>query len=553
MSKKTSPQSRPQRRPRTRSPQTQRDTGTAVSAAAVERSRNRRRESNAPVPTAFTGRLRRFLPTVLVPNVVVVLSVIVVALAILMLSSSEMAALSATIAQLWLGFNLVPLQVGGTTVGLLPLLPAMGLVWLLSRQIHRSVRTRVSIADLAVLYGLVLLAPLILSGIAMGMLWDASAVYEVEPPRLLDMLPRVILLHSVAMFIGMGSKLWRALCRHYGLPEALVANARSALRFLSYLLVAALLVLVLAIALGWRRQLEIAEIYNSGGAVVALIFVSLLYLPNALIGVGAVLVGAEFHIGEASVSLFSIHHTPLPPMPLVAAIPAESIPGLYALLVIPALIAGYLAYRANPTLISASTTGIFAALFTAIAGYLAQGALGEFGPSGPMVWLSSALVLVWVALAGLTTALLLKLVERRQRKAVEAALYAGDPEEDEYEAEFEDVAEETDEDAEDTTSEDPAESEEIAEEVAAAEDDAAPVAEEETESEESAAEDTADSVYIEEPEEAPIPAEDETGDEGETGEDAASQSGGEEAEEPTESGSLPTPEDHNEGAGPTKG
>ncbi|MGP6174990.1 cell division protein PerM [Corynebacterium sp. A21] len=414
MSKKTSPQSRPQRRPRTRGPQPQRATGTGSSTAAAERAKTRRRESNAPVPTTFSGRLRRFLPTVLVPNVVAVLSVIVVALAVLMLSSTEMAALAATIAQLWLALNLVPLQVGGTVIGLLPLLPAMGLVWLLARQIRRAVKDRVSVADLGVLYILTLLIPLILSGIAMGMLWDASSVYEVDPPKLLELLPRVIVLHSVAMMIGMGGKLWRALCKHYGLPEALVSNARSALRFLGYLSVAAMVVLLVAMALGWQRQVEMAEIYDGGGALVALGFVSLLYLPNAVIGAAAVLVGSEFHIGEASVSLFSIHHTPLPPLPLVAAIPADTLPGLYVLLVVAAAIAGFLAYRANPTLVSAVSTSAFAALFAAVAGYLAQGALGEFGPSGPMVWLSAGLVFLWMALAGVTTALLLKLVERRQ-------------------------------------------------------------------------------------------------------------------------------------------
>lgn len=451
MSKKTSPQSRPQRRPRARGPQPQRATGAGASTAAAERAKTRRRESNAPVPTTFRGRLRRFLPAVLVPNVVIVLSAIVVALAVLMLSSTEMAALAATIAQLWLALNLVPLQVGGTVIGLLPLLPAMGLVWLLARQIRRAVRDRVSVADLGVLYILVLLIPLILSGIAMGMLWDASSVYDVDPPKFLDVLPRVIVLHTVAMVIGMGGKLWRALCRHYGLPEALVSNARSALRFLGFLSAAALVVLLVSMALGWQRQVEMAEIYNGGGALVALGLVSLLYLPNAVIGAAAVLVGSEFHIGEASVSLFSIHHTALPPMPLIAAIPAETLPGLYVLLVLPAAIAGYLAYRANPTLVSAVATSAFATLFAAVAGYLAQGALGEFGSSGPMVWLSAGLVFLWMALAGVTTALLLKLVERRQAKVAEneaAAAVEEDEDENLEDAEDADDVDDADDAAE---------------------------------------------------------------------------------------------------------
>lgn len=368
----------------------------------------------------FRGRLRRYLPTALIPNIVAVLSVIVVALAVLLLGSVEMAALPAMIAQFWLILNLVPVSFEGVTIGLLPMLPAMGLVWLISRQVNKAVRDRVSVADLGVLLLGIIAVPLILTGIAAGMLWDAGAVYAVTPPEIPQLLARVVVLHLVAMVIGMGTKLWRALFRRYGLPEAFVGNARSALRWLSYLALSALVVLLIAMAVGWQRQAELVDIYNSAGALVALCVVSLLYLPNALIGVAAVLVGAEFHIGEASVSLFSIHHTPLPPMPLIAAIPPESQPWFPVLLAIPAGIAGYLAYRANPTLISATATGLFAGLFALTAGYLAQGQLAAFNQAGPMVLLGAGLTFVWLAAVGIATALLLKLAERRQLKALAA-------------------------------------------------------------------------------------------------------------------------------------
>lgn len=423
VSKKSSPQSRPARRPRTRGPQQTRVGGhpaasTAKSAKTAPRGAgNEGAAKQREAPVNFWGRFRRYLPTALIPNVVAVLSVIVVALAVLLLGSVEMAALPATIAQFWLLLNLVPVTYEDATIGMLPMLPAIGLVWLIARQVHKAVRDRVSVADLGVLLLSVLVVPLALTGIAAGMLWDASTVYEVTPPEIPQLLARVVVLHLVAMVLGMGAKLWRALFRRYGLPEAFVDNARSALRWLGYLGLAALVVLLIAMAVGWQRQAELADIYNSAGALVALGAVSLLYLPNALIGVAAVLVGAEFHVGEASLSLFSIHHTPLPPMPLIAAIPPESQVWFPALLVIPAAIAGYLAYRANPTLISATATGLFAGLFALVAGYLSQGDLGAFGQSGPMVLLAAGLAVVWLAAAGIATALLLKLAERRLRRA----------------------------------------------------------------------------------------------------------------------------------------
>lgn len=374
-----------------------------------------------PQPTTFSGRLRRYLPVALIPNLVAVLTVIVVALAGLMLSSTSLAALPATIAQFWLVLNLVPVQAGGLTIGLLPMLPALGLVWIVARQVHKAVKDRVSLADLGVLAGSIFLVPLVLSAIAAGMLWDASAVYEVAPPDILPAVLKILVLHAVALVIGMGERLWRALYRRYGIPEGFVANARTAARFLGYLLLAALVVLVLAMAFGWRRQLEIADLYNSVGALIAVVVVSLLYLPNALIGVMAVLVGAEFHIGEASVSLFSIHHIPLPPLPLIAGIPPQAPVGAVVLLVVPAALAGYLAYRGNPTFVSAISTGVYAGFFALIGGYLAQGTLGVYGPSGPMVWLMALLIFAWLGLVGLATAALLKLVEQRQNRTIAEA------------------------------------------------------------------------------------------------------------------------------------
>lgn len=414
------------------------------------------------MPENFRGRLRRYLPTALIPNVVAVLTVIVVALAVLLLASVEMAALPATIAQFWLILNLVPVSYEGATIGLLPMVPALILVWLIARQVHKAVKDRVSVADLGVLLVCILVVPLVLTGIAAGMLWDASAVYEVAPPEIPVLLARVVALHLVAMVIGMGTKLWRALCRRYGLPEALVDNARTAARWFSYLGLAALVVLLVAMVLGWNRQAELVELYNGAGALVALGVVCLLYLPNALIGAAAVLVGGEFHLGEASVSLFSIHHTPLPPVPLVAAIPAESQVWFPILLIIPAALATYLAYRSSPSLLSAVTTGFFAGICMLVAGYFAQGTLGAFGPSGPMVLLSAALVFVWLTLAGVATALLLKLAERRQSRAeqlAESAPAAATETDQENTSYIEDLEESEDADPEPDEAEDPGETE----------------------------------------------------------------------------------------------
>ena len=71
---------------------------------------------------------------VAVPNLVVVLGILVVALAALLLSSSPMAWLPTVVGEAWMVFNLAPIRAGGIDLGIVPALPALLLaVWLCSR------------------------------------------------------------------------------------------------------------------------------------------------------------------------------------------------------------------------------------------------------------------------------------------------------------------------------------------------------------------------------------------------------------------------------------
>src|SRR5699024_8757332 len=143
-------------------------------------------------------------PTILIPHGVAVLLVVVAAVAALMFSAASMVALPATIAQLWLALNMSAVSGSGEVVSVIPMVPAMVLVWTVARRVHKSVRKRVSIADLAVLAALVLAIPLSLTGIASAMLYDASGVLDVDVPPVPVMLGRVLLLHASALFLGMG-------------------------------------------------------------------------------------------------------------------------------------------------------------------------------------------------------------------------------------------------------------------------------------------------------------------------------------------------------------
>ncbi|WP_042440289.1 DUF6350 family protein [Corynebacterium halotolerans] len=423
MSKKSSPQSRPSRRPRSRTSGPQPARTAAGRAAGTQRSdRGRRASARAKkkdakqqptAPTTLGGRLRRYLPVVLIPNVVVVLGIVVVALAGLMLSSTTLTALPASVAQLWLVLNLVPVTGGAVELGVLPILPAIGLIAMIARRVHGAVKDRVSIADLAVLAACTLLVPVVLTLAAAAMMWDAGRVFAVGPPPLGDAVLRTLVVHLVGLVLGMGARLWRALLRRYGLPGWLVDAAGNAWRFLTWLAGAALLVLLVLLIAGWGRQGDLLAPYDGVDAVAALVAVSLLYLPNALIATSGVLLGSEFNFGEASVSLFSIHLVPLPPLPLLGVIPGTASEWAVVLLAVPAVLAAVLAYRGRPTGAQALAGGVLAAVIVFVACYLTRGVIGYYGPSGPMLWLTPALAFVWVAGAGLAVAVVGRIAELR--------------------------------------------------------------------------------------------------------------------------------------------
>ena len=183
MNKKNTPQSRPSRPSRGRTHGPQRSSrGQRAPARRPTREGAPAASPSTQVTTGLKARIRRCLPVALIPNIVMVLVVIVVALAGLLLTSTTLTALPAAIAQLWLIIYLVPVNGGGVAVGLLPMLPAVGVVVLVARRVRRAVRDRVGIVDLMVLSVGILLLPVLLTLIAAAMLWDAGQVFDVGPP-----------------------------------------------------------------------------------------------------------------------------------------------------------------------------------------------------------------------------------------------------------------------------------------------------------------------------------------------------------------------------------
>ena len=420
MNKNTSPQSRSTPRPRSqargrtvraeRTPRAPHPSGSRQSSGSAQRvarkAGSKAKARRTPAPLTKAGRIRRMLITAAVPNVVIVLIIMAIALGGLMLTGSPMAWWYTIVAEAWMVFNLAPVSAADVHISFLPALPALILAAVVAVRVRSAVKHKVSVKDLLTLLACVLGVPVVFTIIAWLMLWDAGKVYDVSPPNLAEALLRVIVLHLAAMAAGMGWRLWRALAKRYGVPRPLVDATQIALRYLAYLAIGAAAVFAVVFLANVSRQGEMMNDYPtiSGLGIAGLVLLSVLYIPNAIVSTAAVLVGSEFSVGEGSVSLFSAHLVPLPPLPITGGIPASSPSWAVALLIVPLGAAIYSLYKKRPSFQDVLVATVAAAVIMLVACYLVSGDLGYYGATGPQLWTAAGLTALWMAVVGCAVA-----------------------------------------------------------------------------------------------------------------------------------------------------
>ena len=416
MNKNTSPHSRSTPRPRSqargrtvrteRTPRAPHPSGARQPSGSAQRvarkAGSKAKARRTPAPLTRAGRIRRMLITAAVPNVVIVLIIMAIALGGLMLAGSPMAWWYTIVAESWMVFNLAPVSAAEVHMSFLPALPALILAAVVAVRVRNAVKHKVSVKDLLILLCCVLGVPVVFTIIAWLMLWDAGKVYDVSPPNLAQALLRVIVLHLAAMAAGMGSRLWRALAKRYGVPRQIIDATQIALRYLGYLAIGAAVVFAVVFLLNISRQGEMMDEYPtvSGLGVAGLVLVSLLYIPNAIVSTAAVVVGSEFSIGEGSVSLFSAHLVPLPPLPITGGIPASAPSWAVVLLLVPLGAAIYALYKKRPSFQDVLVATVASAVVMFIACYLVSGDLGYYGATGPILWTAAGLTALWMAVVG---------------------------------------------------------------------------------------------------------------------------------------------------------
>jgi Family of unknown function (DUF6350) len=173
-------------------------------------------------------------------------------------------------------------------------------------------------------------------------------------------------------------------------------------------------VMVGSLVAHWSTMHDLYAITDSIFGQLSLTLLSVLYVPNVMVGTAAVAVGSSAHVGLATFSSFTVFGGDIPALPVLAAVPSPPLGPIWvALLIVAAAsavaVGQQCARRPLPLvpalgkLIVAATT---AALAMALLGFAGGGRLGNFGDVGvDQVTFAPAVFLWFVGIGGLTVAM----------------------------------------------------------------------------------------------------------------------------------------------------
>lgn len=248
------------------------------------------------------------------------LAVIVGAIVVTLLAArSDLGGLTSAVAAGWLVVHQVPLTIQGTTLGVLPLVPTVGVLAVAARECGRAVELPPNRVELAWVCGATVGGPLVVTAVCLAVV-EADTAAAPRPPSPLAAFAWVFVLYAGAAAVGIGYRCRRRVTTL--VPYAVVAAGRIAGQTLLRLLGGSCVVMVVVFLAHWSR---IAQMYHGAGdlgGVIGLSVLSLLYVPNVLVGVLAVLVGASVHLGAVSVGLFSVTGGSVPALPILAVLPS---------------------------------------------------------------------------------------------------------------------------------------------------------------------------------------------------------------------------------------
>ncbi len=360
-------------------------------------------ESTVRGPQTLAERVRLYLPLVLICNSFGLIAALAVALFLVVAGLADVGTLATSISIGWSILNLIPLHVSGITLGFLPLLPALCFCALMAWRYRQAIKNRVSIKDLQVLLLLVVLVPLIISGVAHIILGFYASSEDITWSPWWEIVLRVLVLHWFALALAIPLKIWRALLKKVGLDLRISTAFLRAWRFLCCLALGGLLLFIVMLVSKFSEFTDAFTIYTGASnymGISGLMAIAVAYLPNIVIGIAGVTLGSIFHIGETSLSLMAITYGPLPVFPTLAVLPDQESTWMLALFLIPVACAIYVYIVKAPQFLDILETGLAGIVLVVLFAFCTSGSLGVYGIAGLSLGLTSLLAAAWLIVSG---------------------------------------------------------------------------------------------------------------------------------------------------------
>ncbi|MBS9534623.1 hypothetical protein KIH27_13600 [Mycobacterium sp. M1] len=370
------------------------------------------------------------------PAVVALTVIAAVTLLELLIANSDMTGASGAIASMWLGVHQVPISIGGSELGVLPLLPVLLMVAGTARTTAQATAGSASWFVIRWIVASALGGPLLIAALCLAVIHDAASVItELQTPNASVAFAHVLVVHALGAAIGVGSQAGRRLLSASPLPDWLADSLRAAVAGVLALLGLSGVVTVVSMVLHWGTMDHLYTITDSLFGELSLTLLSVLYVPNVIVGTAAMAVGSSAHIGVALFSSFTVLGGDIPALPILAAAPTPPLGPIWvALLIIGAssgVAVGQQCARRRLPLIPAlgkvAAAALIAAVTMALLGYAGGGRLGNFGDVGVDQLTFGPAVLFWFATVGAVTVVMTGGVYWRLPSRPRPVLSAGAP------------------------------------------------------------------------------------------------------------------------------
>jgi Family of unknown function (DUF6350) len=379
---------------------------------------------------ASTRQARDLLTVAFGPSLVALLVIAAVVLIQLVAANSDMTGALGAIATMWLGVHQVPVTIGGREIGVMPLLPVLAMVWGVARTTARATPVTGSWFVIRWIIASALGGPLLIAAIALAVIHDAASVLtHLQTPNALRAFAAVLVVHGIGAIVGVGSRTGRRLAQVMLVPMWLADSLRAAATGVLALFGLSGAITAVSLVVHWGTMHELYSITDSLFGQLSLTALSVLYVPNVMVGTAAVVVGSSAHVGVATFSAFTVFGGDLPAVPVLAAAPTPPLGPIWVVLLITAAAAAVAlgqqcARRPAPALVALAkvvVAALAAAAVMALLGYAAGGRLGNFGNVGVDQSTFGPAVFVWFAGIGALTVVMAGGVLRRPRRRAEPA------------------------------------------------------------------------------------------------------------------------------------